>query len=94
MRFPNRSNTNRAVQAQKRASLWMHVKKVKICLSISTWKFSYYCTIRIAKSKALIGVFVFEYTDCLFSHDVPSMGGICERLLFDFVNKIFVIDHI
>ena len=62
MWFPNRSDINRAVQAQKMARDW----KLRNC------------TIRVAKTKALISfavtaklicAFVFTYADCLFSHE-------------------------
>ena len=71
MWFPNRSDTNRAVQAQKRPrSLKFGVKQRRNC------------TIRVAKAKALISfavtaklicVFVFAYADCWFSHENSSM---------------------
>ena len=64
MWFPNRSDTNRAVQAQKMAR---------------DWKFLDNCTIRVGKIKALISfavtaklicAFVFAYAaDCWFSHE-------------------------
>ena len=62
MWFPNRSDTNRPVQAQEIAR---------------DWKLSN-CTIRVAKTKALISfavtaklicVFVFAYADCWLSHE-------------------------
>ena len=32
-----------------------------------------YCTIQVAKTKALISFFVFAYTDCWFSHDAAHL---------------------
>ena len=68
MWFPNRSDTNRPVQAQKRAgSLKFQVRN---------------CTIRVAKTKALISfavtaklicVFVFAYADCWFSYEAAQI---------------------
>ena len=67
MWFPTRSDTNRPVQAQKRAR---------------SLKFRKNCTIRVAKTKALISlaviaklicVFVFAYADCWFSHEAAFM---------------------
>ena len=71
MWFPNRSDTNRFVQAQKRArSLKFRVKVEEDC------------TIRVAKTKALISfavtaklicVFVFAHADCWFSHEAAHI---------------------
>ena len=67
MWFPNRSDTNWAVQAQKRAR------------SLKFWN----CTIRVAKTKALISfavtaklicVFVLAYADCWFSHEAAHIS--------------------
>ena len=69
MWFLNRSDTNQAVQSQKQARSLKFRKKRK-------------CTIRVAKTKALISfavtaklicVFVFAYVDCWFSHEVAQM---------------------
>ena len=72
MWFPTRSDTNRPVQSQKRTKTLKFRKKN--------------CTIRVAKTKALIGfavtaklicVFVFAYADCWFSHDlVPYIADL------------------
>ena len=70
MWFPNRSDTNRAVQAQKRAARSLKFRKRN-------------CTIQVAKTKALISfavttklicVFVFAYADCWFSHVVAILN--------------------
>ena len=67
MSFPNRSDTNRSVQLQKQAR------------SLKFWK---NCTIRVAKTKAMISfavtpklicVFVFAYADCWFSHEAAHI---------------------
>ena len=72
MWVPPRSNTNRAVQLQKRANnLNFRIKKKRSC------------TIRVAKTKALISfavtaklicAFVFANADCLFSHAAAHIG--------------------
>ena len=80
MWFPNRSDTIQAAQSQKQARnlKFQILKKRK-------------CTIRVAKTKALISfavtanlicVFVFAYADCWFSHEAESklQGG--HRVLF------------
>ena len=65
--FGERSDTNRPVQAQKRAR---------------SLKFRRNSTIRVAKTKALISftvtaklicAFVFAYADCWFSHEAAQM---------------------
>ena len=74
MWFPNRSATNRPVQAQKMAR---------------GWKFGFTklrnCTIRVAKTKALISyavtaklicALVFTYADCWFSYEVAHLEDI------------------
>ena len=71
MWFPDRSDTNQAVQSQKRArSLNFGFKKKRKC------------TIRVAKTKALISfavtaklicVFVFAYAYCWFSHEAAHL---------------------
>ena len=71
MWFLNRSDTNRAVQAQKLASsLKFGLRKYRNC------------TIRVAKTKALISfevtaklicVFVCAYADCWFSHEAAHI---------------------
>ena len=67
MWFPNRSDTNRAVQAQKQArSLKFQIKEEK----------EEY--IRAARTKALISfavtcAFVFAYADCWFSHEAAHL---------------------
>ena len=67
MWFPNRSVINRAAQAQKQARSLKLKRK---------------CTIRVAKTKALISfavtaklicVFVFAYADCWFSHGAAHL---------------------
>ena len=73
MWFPNRSDTNQAVQSQKMArSLNFGVKERRNCI------------IRVAKTKALISfavtaklicAFVFAYADCWFSH---VMAHLCQ----------------
>ena len=65
MWFPNRSNTNQAVQSQKIEAGTFGFRKRSNC------------TMRVAKTKALISfavtaklicAFVFAYADCWFSH--------------------------
>ena len=69
MSFPNKSDTNQAVQSQKQARSFRFQKNRK-------------CTIRVAKSKALISfavtaklicVFVFAYADCWLSGAVAHL---------------------
>ena len=70
MWFPNRSDTNRAVEAQKQA------RSLKFGLKRN-------CTIRVVKkTKALISfvitakvicIFVFAYADCWFSHEAAHL---------------------
>ena len=66
MWFPNRSDTNWAVQAQKMARRFKKKRD---------------CTFPVAKTKApisfavtakLICVFVFAYADCWFSHETAQ----------------------
>ena len=68
MWFPNRSNTNRAVQVQKMAGNFGFSK-------------SRNCTIHVVKTKVLISFavtaklfcpFVFAYAKCWFSHDTAQ----------------------
>ena len=69
MWFPNRSNTNRSVQAQEMARNWkLWILKVE----------ELYYRICVANTKALISLtvtaklicdFVFAYAKCWFSHD-------------------------
>ena len=47
------------------------------------------CTIRVAKTKALICVFVFAYADCLFSDAAAHFGFGELVLLFMRVITIF-----
>ena len=70
-KFLNRSDTNRAVQAQKMDRGWNFGFRKKRN-----------CTIRVAKTKALISfavtvkpicAFVFAYADCWFSHEASFM---------------------
>ena len=72
MWFPNRSDTNRPVQLQKQAR---------------SLKFRINCTIRVAKTKALISfavtaklicIFVFAYADCWFSHQAAQLYHVDE----------------
>ena len=72
MWFPNRSDTNRPVHAQKRA------RSLKFRIYVPKRN----CTIRVAKAKALISfavtaklicVFVFAYADCWFSHEAAHI---------------------
>ena len=60
MWFPNRSDTNQAVQSQKQAR----------SLKFSSYVERRNCTIRVAKTKALIS---FAVTDCWFSHEVAHI---------------------
>ena len=69
MWFPTRSDTNRAVQAQK-------------MVGVGNFGFRKQrnCTIHVAKTKALSAVtaklicdFVFAYADCWFSHSAAHM---------------------
>ena len=71
MWFPNRSDTNWAVQAQK----------ILETANLGFRKYRNY-TICVAKSKALISfavtaklicTFVFAYTDCRFSHEAAHL---------------------
>ena len=60
--FSNRSDTNRAVQAQKMASGW----KFWIYKEEELY---YPCS----ESKALISFFLFAYADCWFSHEAAYL---------------------
>ena len=66
MWFPNRSDTNRAVQAQKMARDW----------EFRIWKVEelyYPCSEN--KGAKLICTFVFAYANCWFSHEVARYEG-------------------
>ena len=71
MWFPNRSDTNRAVQAQKQArSLKFWIYKVE--------EMYYPCSekkalISFAVTAKLICTFVFAYADCWFSHEAAHI---------------------
>ena len=61
--FPTFSDTNQAVQLQKMArGLKFRINKVEEL---------YY--LDVAKTKALICVFVFAYANCWFSHDAAQL---------------------
>ena len=71
MWFPSRSDINRAMQSQKRTR----------SLNVGDYK-KIVCTIRAAKTKALISfavtaklvcVFVFAYAKCRFSHEAAHI---------------------
>ena len=64
MWFPNRSDTNRPVQAQKQA------RSLKFCSSIRVAKTK--ALISSVVTAKLICVFVFAYADCWFSHEVAQ----------------------
>ena len=64
MCFLNRSETNRAVQAQKTARGW----KLRGIIQSAYAKTK--ALISFAVTAKLICVFVFAYADCWFSHDV------------------------
>ena len=68
MWFPNRSDINQAAQSQKQANFRFKKKRK--------------CTIRVAKTKALISfavtaklicAFVFAKADCWFSHEAAQI---------------------
>ena len=79
MWFPTRSDTNQAVQSHKQArSLKFRTQRK--------------CSIRVAKTKALISfavtaklicVFVFAYADCWFSHEDDEAAHIMHRNCFN-----------
>ena len=70
MSFPTRSDTNRAVQAQKMARGW----KVRINCSVCVAKTK--VLISFADTAKLICAFVFAYADCWFSHDAAQIISI------------------
>ena len=66
MWFPNRSDTNRAVQAQKMARDW----------KFWIWKVEelyYPCSENKGTDGKLICAFVFAYVDCWFSHEAAHL---------------------
>ena len=69
MWFPNRSDTNQAVQSQKQAiSLKFRIKKKK--------EVNFPCSENKGAGQIrglLICVFVFAYVDCLFSHEAAQL---------------------
>ena len=76
MWFPNRSNTNRAVQVEKMAGNFGFSK-------------SRNCTIHLVKTKVLISFavtaklfcpFIFAYAKCWFSHDTAQQFSTLIRL--------------
>ena len=80
---PTRSGTNRTVQSQKQA------RSLKIRVKVKR-----YCTICVAKTKALIScavaaqlicAFVFAYANCWFSH---AVAHICSHLYNSWDMKI------
>ena len=76
MWFPNRSDTNRAVQAQKMARDWKFwIQKVE--------ELYYLCSenkdISFAVTAKLICVFVFAYADCWFSYEAAHLCYAGER---------------
>ena len=83
MWFPSRSDTNQAVQSQNQASsLKFRIKKQRKC------------SIRVAKTMALISfavtaklicVFVFAYADCWFSHEAAHI--LTEKQNWTFIAK-------
>ena len=73
MWFPNRSDTNRAIQAQEMVSLFRKKRK---------------CTIRVTKTKALICVLVFAYAKCLFSHDAAQIIQIRKFISYVKINSL------
>ena len=73
--FPSWSNTNRAAQPQKMARDLKFQKKRN-------------CTIRVAKTKALISVFLFAYANRWFSHDAAQIRETERGYLY---YKIFIL---
>ena len=77
MRFPNRSDTNRPVQAKKRASSLKFRIKVEEELHYPTSEnkgADQLCGYSFADHTAkLICVFVFAYEDCWFSHEAAQI---------------------
>ena len=68
MWFPNRSDTNRPVQAQKRArslKFWTEVEEIPVAKTKALISF--------AVTAKLICVFVFAYADCWFSHEAAHL---------------------
>ena len=69
MWFPNRSDTNRPVQAQKRArSLKFQILEEE----------ELYYTCSENKGAKLIRVFVFAYADCWFCHEAAHLKLSCD----------------
>ena len=71
MWFPNGSDTNRPVQAQKRArslKFWSYVEEELYYPSSENKGM-----IRFAVTAKLICVFVFAYADCWFSHEAAHL---------------------
>ena len=70
--FPNRSDTNQAVQAQNRArslKFWIYVEEEL-----------YYLSSENKGADQLRSYFVFAYADCWFSHPAAQMFK-CQQLL-------------
>ena len=67
MWFPNRSDTNRAVQSQKIArglKFWFYIEERNCSIGVAKTK----ALISFAVSAKLICAFVFAYEDCWFFH--------------------------
>ena len=69
MWFPNRSDTNRAVQAQKRARLYYPSSENKGADQLRGHREAD----RFAVTAKLICAFVFAYADCWFSHEAAHL---------------------
>ena len=83
MCFPNRSDTNRAVQAQKMARVWkfwIHVRRTGIVLFVKTK-----ALISFAVTAKLICFFVLAHSKCWFSHDVSYLFS-DDHKIFDMTN--------
>ena len=73
MWFPNRSDTNRPVPAQKQA------RSLKFRISEEE-ELYYPCSEN--KGDQLICVFVFAYADCWFSHEAAQILNFLEEMLY------------
>ena len=68
MWFPNRSDTNRPVQAQKRA------RSLKFRIYVEEELYYPSSENKGAVTAKLICAFVFAYADCWFSHEAAQMS--------------------
>ena len=81
MWFPNRSETNRPVQAQKRARSLKFRIKVEEELYYPSSKNKGADQLRGYRAAKLICVFVFAFADCWFSHEAAQINFLRETFI-------------